>query len=199
MSSSDFKIDYKILTLENNTERKEFVIETINKYPFFNKFIGCHWKYDWEEIKMFLQKHKIRVSFFKNKGKLGRWVSFLKYLVYLNETDFDYGVLVEDDTIIHDNFKKILLKEIKKQQPTDFLRLHNRRTNNILVIKKDCIDDFFILLREKTICTANDVFIATYTNLKITKIKVHRVLFKSNINKTEKINKIDKKILSNIQ
>ena len=192
-------IDYRILVMPRDEIRVNHVDSIISKHPYFKKFVGFDWKNDWKEIKNFLSENKIRVTFFRNKGKIGSWSSSLKYYLELKESDFDYGVLVEDDTIIPDNFKKIVINSIKKYQPTDFLRLHSRGTTNIIVIKKDAIDDFINTVRKKTIYTAKDIFHNTQTNIKASKIKVHRMKFKSNINGTEKICRNDRKFLSNIK
>ena len=199
MNIDYMNIDYRILVLPRDEIRVNHVDNMISKHPFFKKFVGFDWKNDWKEIKNFLSENKIRVTFFKNKGKLGSWCSSLKYYLELKESDFDYGVLVEDDTIIPYNFKKIVEKQIKKHQPTDFIRLHTRGSTNMIVIKKDSINNFFDTVREKTIYTAKDLFHNKETNIKISKIKVHRMKFKSNINGTEKISKNDKIFLSNIK
>ena len=159
---SDIKIHFCFLLCKENKLRVENVKKQREKYPEIEIFEGLHWKTHWEEIKMLFKQNNIPIRFFhkgnRNKGKVARWASFLKYLFYLKNTNYDYGVLIEDDIIFStDNITELIKMKILKYKPKNFMK--NNEGNMLLTCNVKCIDYFLNYIKQNEIILSNDTFL----------------------------------------
>jgi len=139
------KYEYYLINLDRATDRLEFMQNEFNKQGIqFTRIQAVDAKT--LDPKSFKVKNLYDRDMFP--GEFGCYLSHVKTLQTFLESNHDFAVIIEDDSIFEDHFKEIVHKTISKYQDLpkkhqwDVLKLRNGKRRNIKI--SDIDQNYFI-------------------------------------------------------
>lgn len=162
-----------LLIIESNHKKKNFFLlkNKINKIKYFKAF---YWKTNMESALDFLKFHNIEIKNLRlSPGALCIWASYLNMFInFVENSDKDYLISLEDDVILPRKFELIIKKLISnnKIKKIGAFNLNKKKYNLIgTIYYKPYLKNIIELIKKKGIFTAIDVFLLNYNIVKRTK------------------------------
>ena len=129
MTSVNPSICFFIINLDGANERLEYVISQVKRYNLpFKRISAINGKDLYPPYKDYNER-KFNIFFGKktNPNVVAVFYSHLKAMRYFLESDYDIGIILEDDACISDNFDVYINDIIKTSDRWDLLRLSATR------------------------------------------------------------------------
>lgn len=154
------KLDFAFLVMKHDQKRVLHVERQIGTFAKMFRIIeAVDATKNWEQVEQILIENKIQIvgnkMDFEKVGKFGRWASFIKWLVWLNDhPEYVYGVLAEDDVFISEVFEIQLKAFIEKHTNAWYFRCGPY--NSCLVVKQEKANHVLDLIRKTGITMSDD-------------------------------------------
>jgi hypothetical protein len=151
-------IDYAFLVMMRDSERLAHVARQRKQHPYFRIIEAVDARNDWQNVvRTFIENRIVVGKSYTNPhvGKLGRWASFIQWIVALSKNNnVQYGVLVEDDVVIPKDFSQKLESFIKNHPDRRYFRCGDY--NSCLVVRQDYAAEVLDLIRETKVTMPDD-------------------------------------------
>lgn len=151
-------MDYAFLVMQKDPARVAHVAKQHAAHPYFRIIEAVDATRNWKRVEEIFIENDIKVGRqYANPhvGKLGRWASFIDWLVQLeNNTEVKYGVLVEDDVVLPPHFRATIEKFVKDHPDRRYFRCGSY--NSCLVVRQDYAAEVLDLIRKTKVTMPDD-------------------------------------------
>lgn len=153
-------LDYAFLLMQQDPTRVKHVKAQHKQHPYFRIIAAIDARRDWDGVERAFIANDIKVGqSWSNPliGKLGRWASFLEWLAWLRDANANavaYGVLVEDDVVLPNDFRQQLDSFIEQHPERWYFRCGSY--NSCLVVKREKADHVLQLIRKTQVSIPDD-------------------------------------------
>jgi hypothetical protein len=150
-------IDYAFLLMTRDSQRVAHVDRQRVKHPYFRIMEAIDAVRDWGSVERIFIDNGVQVGrSYANPhvGKLGRWASFIQWLVDLRDNTVDYGVLVEDDVLVPADFRARLEAFIREHPERRYFRCGDY--NSCLVVRQDYASEVLDTIRATKVTMPDD-------------------------------------------